>query len=191
MWKRQYLSKRGRTTIIRSTLSNLPIYFMSLLCLSSLVRWRLEQIQRDFLWEGGNLERKPHLVRWELVCLSKEKEGLGVKCLSNLNKALLCKWNWRFTNKREALWNQVIRGKYEEDRGEWCSKEVREAYGVGLWKRIRIDWNLVGPRILFLVGNGRMVRFWRDRWCRDSLLCVSFPSLFALTVDNVVCVANI
>ena len=63
IWKRQYLSKRGRTTIIRSTLSNLPIYFMSLLCLSSLVRWRLEQIQRDFLWEGGNLERKPHLVR--------------------------------------------------------------------------------------------------------------------------------
>ncbi|WKA01526.1 hypothetical protein VitviT2T_019806 [Vitis vinifera] len=38
MWKRQYLSKGGRATLIRSTLPNLPIYFMSLLRLPSLVR---------------------------------------------------------------------------------------------------------------------------------------------------------
>ncbi|RVW54301.1 Transposon TX1 uncharacterized 149 kDa protein [Vitis vinifera] len=103
MWKRQYLSKGGRTTLIRSTLSNLPIYLMSLWCLPSVVRRRLEKIQRDFLWGGGNLERKPHLVRWEVVCLSKKKGGLGVKNLSILNKALLAKWNWRFANEREAL----------------------------------------------------------------------------------------
>ncbi|RVX06125.1 putative ribonuclease H protein [Vitis vinifera] len=102
MWKRQYLSKGGRTTLIRSTLSNLPIYLMSLLWLPSVVRRRLEKIQRDFLWGGGNLERKPHLVRWEVVCLSKKKGGLGVKNLSILNKALLAKWNWRFANEREA-----------------------------------------------------------------------------------------
>ena len=93
MWKRQYLSKGGRATLIRSTLSNLPIYLMSLLCLPSSVRRRLEKIQRDFLWGGGNLDHKPHLVRWELVCLSKAKGGLGVKSLSFLNKTLLAKWN--------------------------------------------------------------------------------------------------
>ena len=77
------------------------------------------------------MERKPHLVRWELVCLSKTKGGLGVKCLSFLNKALLATWNWGFANEREALWNKVIRGKYGEDRGGWCSREVREAHGMG------------------------------------------------------------
>ena len=30
MWKRQYISKGWRITLIRSTLSNLPIYFMSI-----------------------------------------------------------------------------------------------------------------------------------------------------------------
>ena len=30
IWKRRYISKGGRVTLIRSTLSNLPIYFMSL-----------------------------------------------------------------------------------------------------------------------------------------------------------------
>ena len=102
MWKRQYLSKEGRATLIRSTLSNLPIYYMSVLRLPSSVRSRLEQIQRDFLWGGGSLERKPHLVRWKVVCLSKKKGGLGIKCLSILNKVLLSKWNWRFANEREG-----------------------------------------------------------------------------------------
>ena len=130
MWKRQYISKGGRMTLIRSTLLNLPIYLMSLLRMSSSVRQRLEHIQRDFLWGGGNLERKPHLVRWELMCLSKKKGGLGIKCLSTLNKTLLCKWNWLFVNERGALWNQMIRGKYREERGGWCSWEVR---GVWCW----------------------------------------------------------
>ena len=137
--EREYLSKGGRATLIRSTLLNLPIYFMSLLKLPSSVRRRLKQIQRDFLWGGGNLERKPHLIRWEVVCLSKKKGGLGVKCFSILNKALLSKWNWRFANDRDVLWNQVIRRKYEKDREGWSSQEVREARGMGLWKGIRMD----------------------------------------------------
>ena len=44
MWKIQYLSKGIRVTLIRSTLSNLPIDFMSLLRLPSSVSWKLEQI---------------------------------------------------------------------------------------------------------------------------------------------------
>ncbi|WJZ83279.1 hypothetical protein VitviT2T_002974 [Vitis vinifera] len=191
MWKRQYLSKGRRATLIRSTLSNLPIYYISVLRLPSSVRRRLEQIQRDFLWGGGSLERKPHLVRWKVVCLSKKKGGLGIKCLSILNKVLLSKWNWRFANEREALWNQVIRGKYGEDRGGWCTREVREAHGVGLWKGIRMDWDLVGARISFSVGNGRRLSFWRDRWCGNAPLCESFPSLYALSTEKEAWVADV
>ncbi|RVW25030.1 putative ribonuclease H protein [Vitis vinifera] len=151
MWKRQYISKEGRITLICSSLSNLPIYFMSILHLPRVVRMRLERIQRDFLWRGRALERKPHLVRWSTVCLDKSKRGLGVKSLATLNKALLGKWMRRFANKREAFWNQVIRGKYGEDRGGWLSREVREGHGVGLWKAIRNLGHLVSSRISFVV----------------------------------------
>ena len=85
----------------------------------------------------------------------------------------------------------MIRRKYGEDRGGWSSREVREAHGVGLWKGIRMDWELVGARISFRVGNGRRVSFWRDRWCGDSPLCVSFPSLFALSAEKEVWVADV
>ena len=100
MWKRQYISKGGRITLIRSTLSNLPIYFMSIFQLPRAVRMRLEQIQRDFLWGGGALEQKLHLVRWPIVCEDKIKGGLGVKSLGSFNKALLGKWVWRFANEK-------------------------------------------------------------------------------------------
>ena len=53
LWKMQYISKRGRLTLIQSTLSSMPIYYMSILHMPRSVRLRLEQIQRDFLWGGG------------------------------------------------------------------------------------------------------------------------------------------
>ena len=62
LWKRQYLSKGGRLTLLKSTLSSLPTYFLSLFVIPKKVCARLEKIQRDFLWGGGALENKPHLV---------------------------------------------------------------------------------------------------------------------------------
>ena len=59
------------------------------------------------------MEKKSHLVRWLTVCLDKRKGGLGVKNLAMLDKALLRKWSWCYANEKEAFWNQVIRGKYE------------------------------------------------------------------------------
>ena len=48
-WKRQYISRGGRLTLIKSTLSNLPIYhLLSLFRLPKGVKSRLE-IQWDFL----------------------------------------------------------------------------------------------------------------------------------------------
>ena len=92
MWKRQYISKGGRLTLVKSTLASLPIYFMSLFRMPRRVRLRLGKIQRDFLWGDGALESKPHVVKWDIVCLDKGKGGLGVRHLNSLNKALsLCK----------------------------------------------------------------------------------------------------
>ena len=39
----------------------------------------------------------------------------------------------------------MIRGKYGEDKGGCCSREVREAHGMGLWKGIRMELE-VGER---------------------------------------------
>ena len=92
LWKRQYISKGRRITLIKSTLSSMPLYQLSLFRTPKIVARRLEKLQRDFLWGRGNMERKAHLVNWEMVCAGKEKGGLGLRKLVLLNKALLGKW---------------------------------------------------------------------------------------------------
>ena len=92
LWKWQHISKGGRITLIKSTLASMPIYQMSLFRMPKIVVRRLEKVQRDFLWGGGNLERKAHLVNWEVVCADKDKGGLGLRKLAFLNKVLLGKW---------------------------------------------------------------------------------------------------
>ena len=183
-WKRQYISKGGRLTLIRSTLSSLPIYFLSLFRMPKTVCSRLEKIQRDFLWGGGNHERKPHLVNWKTVCQEKSRGGLGVRGLSLMNQALLCKWCWRFANERDSLWRLVISTKFGEENGGWISRDIRGAYGTGLWKDIRKEWFTLSQNTISSLGNGRRLRFWKDPWCDETMLCNDFPSLFNLAVHK-------
>ncbi|RVW85990.1 hypothetical protein CK203_041488 [Vitis vinifera] len=84
---------------------------------------------------------------------------------------------------KEGGGNEVINGKYGEGCG-WCSQEVRKGYGVGFWKILSKDWDLMSSRISFLAGNGQKVKFWKDKWFGTAPLCSSFPSLFALVVSK-------
>lgn len=68
-------------SLIRATLTTLQIHFMSLFSIPRLVRVRIEHTQRNFLWGGGALENKPHLVKWEVVYRDKKRGGLGIKSL--------------------------------------------------------------------------------------------------------------
>ena len=68
---------------------------------------------------------------------------------------------------------------------------MREGFGVGIWKEIRKEGSLLSNNIVFSVGNGRRVRFWKDKWCGDEALCVSFSSLYGLAVSKVVWVAEV
>ena len=74
------------------------------------------------------MEKKPHLVKWEIVCLDKKKSRLGVRCLSQLNRAFLGKWSWRLAEEKGTLCEQVISRKYGVEEG---------GCGVGFWKEIR------------------------------------------------------
>ena len=103
-WKRFYLSKGGRLTLLKSTLSSLLTYYLSLFTIPKAVATRLECIQRNFLW-GSSIECfKYPLVAWENVCLPRELGGLGIRKLVPFNQALLGKWLWRYGHETLHLW---------------------------------------------------------------------------------------
>ena len=84
-WKRLYLSKGGRLTLLKSTLSSLPTYYLSLFTILVAVADKLERIQRNFLWGSSEECFKNSLVAWEKVCSPLEVGGLGVRKLSHFN----------------------------------------------------------------------------------------------------------
>ncbi|RVW75239.1 putative ribonuclease H protein [Vitis vinifera] len=179
-WKRQYISKGGRITLIKSTLASIPIYLLSLIRIPKAVAKRIERIQRDFLWGGGCLEGKVHLINWKVVCSPKEEGGLDIRKIDLLNKALLGKWVWRYAYEKDNLWKTVIGVKYGQEGCGWKTKEVCGPFGVGLWKDImkEVDW--CWENIDFKVGKGNRVLFWTDKWCGNEALAQSYPQLFTL-----------
>jgi hypothetical protein len=153
-WKRLYLSKGGKLTLLKSTLSNLPTYFLSLFHLSAGVAAKIERIQRNFLWSGWGDSHLVHLVNWNIICEPIQNGGLGVKNLRRFNQALLGKWLWHYGTDGEALWREIVEAKYGGMWGGWCLDIGRGSYGVSLWKYIRRGWDHFLPFLSFKVGNG-------------------------------------
>jgi hypothetical protein len=60
-------------------LASLPLYYFSFFKAPCCVIKSLEMIQRNFLWGGGREDKKICWVKWDQICLPKEKGGLGVK----------------------------------------------------------------------------------------------------------------
>ncbi|KAG2707779.1 hypothetical protein I3760_05G162800 [Carya illinoinensis] len=187
-----YLSKGGRLTLIKSTLSNLPTYFLSLFSIPASVATRIEKLQRDFLFGGGGVgdEFKFHLVKWKQVCRSISGGGLGVRNLRVFNRALLGKWLWGFAREPDSLWKLVIEKKYGGLWGDWCTREVNGAHGVGLWKHIRRGWEVFNRFVRIQVGIGTRIKFWSDVWCDSRGLKDLYPSLFQLASVKDLSVAN-
>lgn len=114
-----YLSKDGRVTFIKTTLSNLPTYFSSLFPLPTKVAYRIEKLQHDFL-QGVMDEFKFHLVSYT-ICTPILEGGLGIQNLLVFNKVLLRKWLWRYHLEVDALWWAVIDSKFGGAWGGWCT----------------------------------------------------------------------
>ena len=45
-------------------------------------------------------------------------------------------------------------------------------------------WKGFNDRIGFRVGDGKRVRFWKDRWCGEEPLAMTFPKPFSIAPDK-------
>ena len=51
-------------------------------------------------------------VKWESVCLPKEKGGIGIRNLRKFNYDLLGKWKWNLFHNQGELWAKILISKY-------------------------------------------------------------------------------
>ena len=190
-WKRLYLLKGGRLTLLKSTLSSLPTYYLSLFTILKAVATRLERIQRNFLW-GSLVECfKYPLVAWEKVCFPRELGGLGIRKLAPFNQALLGKWLWRYGHETLHLWRRIIAMKYGEGKGGWCTRACSRAHGCGLWSSISEGWEPFTKHLSFVLGDGACILFWHDKWTGDVPLKILYPQLFLCSANKEACISEV
>ena len=134
-WKQRYISCGGRVTLIKAALTSIPIYFLSFFRIPKSVEERLKRIQRRFLWGGGLEQKRIAWIKWDQVCMPKEKGGLGIKDIRIFNLALLGKWKWNYMQEKGEIWSRVLDSKY----GGWRSlyEEGRIGHQSLWWKDLK------------------------------------------------------
>lgn len=71
-WRGKMLSIGGRLTLIKSSLSNLPLYYMSIFPIPSGVIDKISALQRRFLWSGNIEKNAMALVKWDVIQKPKQ-----------------------------------------------------------------------------------------------------------------------
>ncbi|PWA97953.1 RNA-directed DNA polymerase, eukaryota, Reverse transcriptase zinc-binding domain protein [Artemisia annua] len=188
-WKAKTLSIGGRLTLVKSVLSSLPIYYLSLYKAPKAVIEKIESLMRNFLWAGTSEEKKLHWVSWEVVTLHKREGGLGVAKLDDVNATLLLKWAWRFKIQLGSLWRNVVEVIYG-GRNKWNFLPVARNL-TGCWKslvtsieQMQINGKQASWFFKGIMGNGEALRFWKDRWFGDKILMDRWPALFAMETNK-------
>ena len=112
VWKGRFLSLAGRTCVIKSVLTAIPLFYLSVYKAPESVYKSIISIQRRFLWGWGKEKRPISWVSWGDVCKQKEEGGLVIKDIRKLNFALVAKWRWRLISQEKGKWKEVLLSKY-------------------------------------------------------------------------------
>ena len=172
-WKKGCLTLAGRTVLVKAVLAALPTYYMQTILLPKRLLNDLEKQSRGFLWGETDGSKKLHLLSWEQVVQEKRFGGLGIKDIRKQNKAFIMKLCWGLTTRREALWVQILRGKYK--CGDLEMPSISEQRVASLtWRGICEVWKDFQKGVGRKVGNGRSTSFWMDNWSEVGLPLINF-----------------
>ncbi|GKB86217.1 RNA-directed DNA polymerase, eukaryota, partial [Tanacetum coccineum] len=167
-WKLKTLSIGGRLTLIKSVLSSLPLYHMSIFKCPMDVLKLLESIRQNFFNGVSNSDRRLALIGWDKIMAFKKNDGLGVSSFFALNRALIFKWIWRFISNGFFLWARFIQAIYG-------SKGALDySHDIPLRNSPWLD----------------IIREVRHCWLSDESLKQTHPRLFLLKLNKNITVAS-
>jgi hypothetical protein len=117
-WTFRVLNLPSCLIILQSILQSLPIYTFSTLVAPKFFLTTIKILQRNFLWQGLNTEKKIVLISWDKLCQPKAQGGLGLRDPFIVNKVLSAKIWWRWLKNPKDLWESLWRKKYAPDVAE-------------------------------------------------------------------------
>nr|GEV63397.1 RNA-directed DNA polymerase, eukaryota, reverse transcriptase zinc-binding domain protein [Tanacetum cinerariifolium] len=192
-WKLETLSLGGRLTLLKSVLTAIPIYHMSLYKVPVGILNDMESIRRNFFNGIEKSEIKMVWIRWETILASKKNGGLGVFSFFSTNRSLLFKWIWRFLSQDSSLWSRFIQAIHGV-RGAIDNKN--SSIKCLIWLDIVRDISSLNHKGIDLLvaakrklENGENTLFEEDKWIGEVTLKTKYPRLFALEQHKSITVA--
>lgn len=94
-----FLSKGGSLTLLNATLSvsNQPIYSLSLYYVPAKVVEDIDKCFRNFLWSGYRGSKLSHVMKWDNLNKPLEDEGWGSLILNGKIRRPPCKMDMAFS----------------------------------------------------------------------------------------------
>jgi len=94
-WKAGLLTKAGRTVLVKSKMSAVPVYTAIAISISPWVLKCIDKCRRAFLWKGTESVSGGHCaLAWPKVCRPLDLGGLGIPDLRLQGYALRMRWLW-------------------------------------------------------------------------------------------------
>lgn len=111
-------------------------------------------------------------MRWERLCVAKEKCGMGFRSLQLFNLAMLGKMGWPLLAEPNTFVCRVLKSKYFSS-GDFLTAHVGHSPSF-TWRSICAVQDLVRRGVRWRVGNGDRIRAMVDPWLhRDSNFFIS------------------
>ncbi|GKC39954.1 RNA-directed DNA polymerase, eukaryota, reverse transcriptase zinc-binding domain protein [Tanacetum coccineum] len=168
-WKNKALSYTGRMQLIASVLSSMQVYWASVFLLPKSTIKDIERILKGLLWCQGDLARGKAKIAWKTLCKPKHQGGLGFKDLRTWNEVLLTKQIWNITAHKESLWVKWVHIVKLKGKSLWeVSTESNDSW---IWKALLGLREKARQHIEYIVGDGKKVSAWYDKWHDIGPLC--------------------
>jgi hypothetical protein len=176
-WKSVGLSSGGKMILVESCLSSIPNYSMGIYLLQEEIHHKMDTTGANFFWHGPNMKRKYHMAKWDLMTTPKQAGGAGFTNTRVMNRCLLAKWIIKIERGENTICCNLLRSKYLGETGIFSYKKKS---GSQFWKGLMEVRGDVTRSVLFIIGNGRKVRFLKDTWLGGCPLSLTCPILFEI-----------
>ena len=111
-WKARVLSKGGRLVLLKSVLSAIPTFYLSVFKIPTSIEQQISGLMQRFFWKGSKEGRGLASVAWDDICKPTGQGSIGVPHLKTMNVALLTKWVIRIVGPEEDVIRAVMRDRY-------------------------------------------------------------------------------
>ncbi|XP_059654967.1 uncharacterized protein LOC132301756 [Cornus florida] len=131
-----------------------------------------ERRMRNFIWGYVEDKKKMHRLCWKKLAAPKEKEGLGLRRIVDIDLASKCNLACDFLLSKDRIWVAWFERCYLKQASFW--NMVPKVTSSSIWKSIIVIRGIMKGNCKYKIRNGQNIEVFIDPWYEGQFLGDSF-----------------